>query len=124
MIKKNINLFLYILVIVCSFAFLIGCASKVVGREVNETEQPAATIFTEVYESYVFTTSYTQLAETSELIIIGRPVTIGATINMARDPSDPSNPDSDLFGIGQVYTVVVEQYLEGSGEQVVKVVQA
>ena len=58
------------------------------------------------------------------MILIGSPVAVGETINIARDVDDLSKPDSDLFGIGRIYEVEVELYIKGSGEKVIQVVQS
>ncbi|MFH1635275.1 MAG: hypothetical protein ABIG63_14885 [Chloroflexota bacterium] len=42
---------------------------------------------------------------------------------MARDINDVSKSDPDVFVVGQVYQVKVEQYIKGNGEHTIYIVQ-
>ncbi len=45
-------------------------------------------------------------------------------MNTARDPNDPTKPDLNNFGVGQVYDVQVDGYLKGDGSLLIDVVQS
>ncbi|MFH1636198.1 MAG: hypothetical protein ABIG63_19595 [Chloroflexota bacterium] len=67
-------------------------------------------------------TSIPELSSESSTIIIGKIISTGEIINMARDV-DSSKPDPNYFGVGQIYEVEVERYLKGNGEKTIKFVQ-
>jgi hypothetical protein len=60
-------------------------------------------------------TTLSQLAAPSSLVVIGKVSGLGEIVNEARDPNDPSKPDSHLFIVGQIYHLTVESYLKGQG---------
>ena len=55
------------------------------------------------------------LLKHTDIVIIGRPVGEKGIINGARDVSDLTKTDPDMFGILQVYEVEVIRYIKGEG---------
>jgi hypothetical protein len=58
-------------------------------------------------------TTYTELVERSEIIVIGRILKAAETYNTARNPEDVSQPHPTLYSAGQVYFLAVEEILKG-----------
>ncbi len=67
--------------------------------------------------------SLEQLVDVSPFIFIGTVIAPGEIVNLARDVTNHSQPDSQRFHLGQVYEVSVEGYLKGQGPSVLPVVQ-
>jgi hypothetical protein len=53
------------------------------------------------------------LTNKSTIVVIGKAVSTGDVINLAREVDDISKPDPNLFGIGQVYEFEIMRYLKG-----------
>lgn len=73
--------------------------------------------------SYVTANSIKELVNEAELIVVGRVEKVDEIVNTARDPQDPTQPDPNLFGVGQVYYIHVEQYLKGDGPELINLIQ-
>ena len=73
--------------------------------------------------SFITANSYADLVKMSTLIAIGRVIKTENIINMARDPSDPTKPDNQVFIVGQVYQVHIKQFLKGKEGDVLYIVQ-
>jgi hypothetical protein len=81
------------------------------------------TSFTQVQSSHVILASMEDLLKHTDIVIIGRPVGEKGIINGARDVSDLTKKDPDMFGILQVYEVEVIRYIKGEGANSLFVVQ-
>lgn len=73
--------------------------------------------------SYATASSIEELVDQAEFIVIGRVEKSDEIINTARNPLDPTQSDPNLFGIGQVYKVYVDQYLKGDGSEFFSLIQ-
>ncbi|MCG8353009.1 MAG: hypothetical protein MI924_35035 [Chloroflexales bacterium] len=67
--------------------------------------------------------SFKDLADRSTHIVVGQIVSKDDTINMARDVNDINQAASDVLGLGQKYTVEVERYVKGQGDNTLIMVQ-
>jgi hypothetical protein len=67
---------------------------------------------------------YTDLINSSEIIVTGQFTGKGEIVNTARDADDPSKPAPSVIGIDQIYYFKVEQYLKGSGVSSLSIVNA
>jgi len=63
------------------------------------------------------------LLKHTDIVIIGRPVGEKGIINTAREVSDLTKTDADIFSIGQVYEIEVIRYIKGEGANSLFVVQ-
>jgi len=81
--------------------------------EEHITPTPIDTI--ERYSSSVqiVASSFQELVYYSDMIVVGQVVSKEQIINTARDPGDLTQPDPQLFGITQFYSVTVESVLKG-----------
>jgi hypothetical protein len=77
-----------------------------------------------VQSSAVVYTTMEEITNEASTIIIGRPVGERGIVNTARDPNDLSKPDSEYFGIGQVYEVEVISYIKGEAANTLYVIQS
>jgi len=68
-----------------------------------------------IYVSHVIFATMEDLLEHTDIVIIGRPVGEKGIINGARDVSDLTKTDPNMFGISQVYEVEVIRYIKGEG---------
>ncbi len=75
------------------------------------TPTPIYTI--ETHSVQIVASSFQELAYDSDMIVVGQVVSEEKIINTARDPSDLTQPDHQLFGITQFYSVTVESVLKG-----------
>lgn len=73
--------------------------------------------------SYITVRSLNELVAKSQVIAVGQLSTTAETINMARDPSDPTKPDPEYSILGQVYRVAIQRYVKGNGGSTLDVVQ-
>jgi hypothetical protein len=76
-----------------------------------------------IQEIPVIYTSYREIVNQSDAIVIGRPTRAKEILDTARDPNDPTRPDPNHFGVGQVYEVQVDGYLKGDGPLSIAVIQ-
>lgn len=74
-------------------------------------------------ESAIIYTTFNDIIENSDVIIIGQSISQKEVINSARDPDDLSIQDSSYFGVGQVYEVAVTNYLKGDGPKLINIIQ-
>lgn len=120
------------LVVFCTLSlFLVACQTSYVTDNddyvVADSDPTVTTTTPEVIvhvidDVPVAYTSIPELSSESSTIIIGKIISTGEIINMARDV-DSSKPDPNYFGVGQIYEVEVERYLKGNGEKNIKFVQ-
>lgn len=74
--------------------------------------------------SFIIVTSIAELAARAKLIVVGQVVKVDDIVNMARNPDDPTKPDEEIFIVGQVYMVSVNQFLKGNEKpEIIYVVQ-
>jgi len=73
--------------------------------------------------SYITANSVNELVSKSDLVAIGRVIKIGDVMNAARDINDITQPDPNIYVVGQVYVFQVDHYLKGNGEQTISIVQ-
>lgn len=59
----------------------------------------------------------------SAVIFIGAVTGPGNIVNLARDVTNISQPDPQIFGLGQIYRIQAERYLKGGGPQSQNVIQ-
>jgi hypothetical protein len=91
------------------FGFLfIGCHSPPRNYQITQIRSEPTTIVKII--DYVTALSIQELANKSDLVILGKAMTQGEVLNTARDPRDITKPDSHYFGIGQIYNFTVEKY--------------
>lgn len=64
------------------------------------------------------------MVEASSLVFVGTVEAPGEIVNTARDVNDISQPDPNLFILGQVYRVDVEQYIRDEGPDRKNIVQS
>lgn len=67
--------------------------------------------------------SVEELAEAAPVIIRGTVESVGGVVNTARHPDDPTRALADVFGLGRMYQVKVEEYLKGAGPTTLTLVQ-
>lgn len=77
---------------------------------------PLATPLVAGSASYIVDRSIQQSVTNAEIIVIGQVTRLGEVVNTDRDTQDHTKPASNTFGVGQTYNVQVQQYLKGSGE--------
>jgi hypothetical protein len=65
--------------------------------------------------SYVVYPTFAEIAAAADIIVIARVKSKLEIVNMARDVSDSTQPDPHYFGIGQVYKLEIDSYLQGTG---------
>ncbi|MEW5871058.1 MAG: hypothetical protein AB1894_17420 [Chloroflexota bacterium] len=111
-------------VILC--LLLASCkSSTLTNNEYSPTPRneitPATSVF--VQESAVVYTTFQEIVDNSDVILIGEPTDKMGIVNTARDPKDLSKEDPEIFSIGQVYRVRVENYLVGDGPNDILVIQ-
>ena len=96
--------------------FLVSC------NQVNPTENfttddadgDVVEIVSEEASSVLIPTYY-ELAQLSDIVVIGQVRSEVGVINTARNPSDNSQPDSRFFTVAVVYAIEVDKYLVGEG---------
>jgi len=76
-----------------------------------------------VQSSQVIFATMEDLLKHTDIVILGRPVGEKGIINTAREVSDLTKTDPDMFSIGQVYEVEVIRYIKGEGANSLFVVQ-
>lgn len=114
---------LSLLLVACKTSYVTDNNDFVVAdSDPTETTSTPEVVTTMIYEVPVFYASIPELSSQSSTIIIGKIISAGEIINTVRDV-DPSKPDPNNFGIGQIYEVEVERYLKGNGEKFIKIVQ-
>ena len=73
--------------------------------------------------SYITAKSYSDLTKSVSIIVIGEMTAVSDYINIARDDADPTKTSVSRYEIGQVYEFTIDEYLKGSGESQINVVQ-
>ncbi len=116
-------------VILLSLSILVACYPQASPTAtIIQSTKPAGTIapdveYSSVTQSYRTASTLQQLVAESAVIVVGDTTTTGETINLARNPNDPTQPDLKNLVVGQVYRVTVKRYLKGSGTNSINVVQ-
>lgn len=115
--------------LLCTVSLLLGCganrsmdgaasgggaATTVIGTSPASTSGAA---------SYITARSLDELVAKSSIIVIGHVTGTDKTLNLARNPADPAQPDQQYYSVGQTYSVAVQRYLKGDGAAVVQLVQ-
>lgn len=115
-----------LLLLLMSLTILMACTSSkpspkedIITAESQLTEESVAPPIM----SYVTADSIEELVNQSDIIVVGRVEKSDEIVNTVRDPQDPTQPDPNLFGVGQVYNVHVEQYLKGGGSEIINLIQ-
>lgn len=65
-------------------------------------------------ESYITASSFAELSSKSQVVVSGQVVALDTIVNMARNPKDPSQPDPEVFIVGQVYSIDITQISKGN----------
>jgi len=89
-----------------------------------ETTAAMVSISSVTQGSYVAYFSIPELSYQADIIILGNPTSILDQINMARDVENPTKPDPEYYGVGQIFEIQVEEYLKGSGEKYINLIQS
>jgi len=116
--NNDLKSLMFRVVTIMVIAILAGCSSSSGQNKPRPTETPLVTEIVQVYVHPVLSWSYSDLADKSELVIIGRPVAVGETMIELEKP-----PEENIHSKLQVYQVEVELYLKGNGEDKIQVVQ-
>jgi hypothetical protein len=74
-------------------------------------------------DSAVVYTTFSELVDRADVIIIGKATAKKGVVNTARDLNDNTMPDSTFYSIGQIYEVQVDSYLKGNGPGLIYVIQ-
>ena len=91
-----------------------SCQSSTVQNDIAASDEHALTTVGHSGAAHLVTLgSVAELVERSTLIVIGTVEKTDRVINVARDVNDISKPDLGLLGLGQIYTVRVEQVVRG-----------
>lgn len=72
-----------------------------------------------------FKTAYSldDLVNASELIVIGTVSETDEVLNLSRNPANPTEPDTRIYDVGQVYQLQVQQSLKGQAASRLKLYQ-
>lgn len=98
--------------------FLASCSTST-----SSNPQSAQDVGIHYEASYNAAYTLDQLVAQSEIIVIGSATKSDETINMSRNPQDPSQPDPQTYSLGQVYEVQIQRYLKGKGPSSVKLIE-
>jgi hypothetical protein len=102
---------------------LVSGACAVPSTDDASPDIPIDTPYTYITTSQVASSSFQELAQYADIVVIAKVISEEAVINTARDPGDPSKPDTRLFSITPVYTIEVEQFIKGRGANTLNLVQ-
>lgn len=91
--------------------------------EIVRTATPARTTAQSIQIDPIIAPDLATLVAGSAVIFIGTVMGSGDIVNLARDVTNISQPDPQIFGLGQIYRVQVERYLKGGGPQSQNVIQ-
>ncbi len=118
--NKNRISEIFLIIVIC--LLLSACFAEIVPTE-EEILQVTESIVVTRYEETIVASSISELVLQSDLVVIGKIISIGDIVNMARNPDDISKPDPNYYGIGQVFDVEIERYLVGGGSKAIHIVQ-
>jgi hypothetical protein len=118
------NLFTLSCVLILIVFGTLNCASP--NDQIVEDQQSSQgnQVVGSLEHSYVTATSFEELAEQAEIVVIGSVVEKGEVINTVRNPLDPTQPDPSLESVGQIYVIRVNQYIKGLDENNIRFVQS
>jgi hypothetical protein len=112
----------------CVLIFIIfgttNCTSTTPQVAENQPSSQSHLTIGPIEHSYVTATSFEELVEQADIVVVGSAVEKGKVINTARNPLDPTQPDPNLESVGQIYTIRVNQYLKGAGGDSIRFVQS
>lgn len=113
--KSLSNLYFVYAIVISFYLSLVSCRPMTT----STTPTPNVPVKTalevvDVSSSALVTTFY-ELSQLSDIVIIGTVTSELGVINTARSPGDNSQPDHRFFTIATVYEVEVEEYLVGNG---------
>lgn len=111
--KSSITAFIFGLSLAISCIVVLSACNRVAKN--GEQGQGSA--------SYITANSYRDLTKSVSTIVIGEMVAVRDNINIARDEADPTKTSVSRYEIGQVYEFTIDEYLKGSGESPINVVQ-
>ncbi len=60
-----------------------------------------------------FARSIGELTDTADVIVKGRVARVAGVINTAMNPDDPSQPHAEVFGLGRIYEIEVDERFKG-----------
>lgn len=105
------SFFITVFLLSCLVIAVYGCTNK----STTDARATSTTIPSTAYtiSSQVIATSIQQLTHYADIVAIGRIVSKEKVVNSARDPSDPTKPDTQYYSINRVYKVEVEQVIKG-----------
>lgn len=110
------------LMLVLVTGFITSCSTTNLNNDIHDLSEET-TPYVIVQNSAVVYTTMKEITDKSDIIIIGQPTKKNGIINTDRDPNDPSKPDPQYFGIGQIYEVEVSNYLKGDGVNTLYIVE-
>ena len=95
--------------------FTYGCGLTQFQQPVITMESATTSLSTSVisFSSQPGASSIQELTHYAGIVAIGKVVGKGEIINTARDPNDPSKPDSRFYSINQIYQVEIEKVIKG-----------
>lgn len=102
--------------------FITSCSTSNSNTDIHDLREKT-TPYMIVQSSAVVYMTMDEITDKSDVIIIGEPTKKDGIFNTDRDTKDPSKPDPQYFGIGQVYEVEVGDYLKGEGPNTIKIVE-
>jgi hypothetical protein len=100
---------------------LVSCGQMNAAENVT-TDGPETTTIGTVSDTVLIPTYY-ELAQRSDIVLIGRMRSKVGVINSARNHSDNSQPDPRFSAETIVYAVEVEEYLVGEGPEIIYLAQ-
>ena len=112
----------------CALIFMIfgttNCTSTAPQSAENQPSWQSHLTIGSIEHSYVTATSFEELVEQADIVVIGSAVEKGEVINTVRNPLDPTQPDPKLESVGQIYVIRVNQYVKGVGNDRIELVQS
>jgi len=122
----SFSLFLLLLLLTvlvnCTPSTLSGVESPVENIPAATSDASAEEVVAPPVASYITANSIEDLTDAAELVVIGQVEITDEVVNMARNPDDFS-ADPNVFVVGQVYQLHVDQYLKGNGPETIMLVQ-
>ena len=126
MLKSNLQKWSKLVLIVAIWVVMAACSLVTPNSDSSPLQLTATVIATEnfyIQDSAVVRTTFKEIVDNSQVILIGQPTSTKGILNTARNPNDPTKEDTHFFSISQVYEVKVENYLLGTGANTIYVIQ-
>ena len=121
---KTSKLFTTCCVLIFIIFGTINCTSTAQHVAENQPPSQGHLALEPIEHSYVTATSFEELAEQADIVVVGSAVEKGEVMNTARNPLDPTQTDPNLESVGQIYVIHVNQYVKGVGDDRIEFVQS